>query len=179
MILNERRLSLEGRGNIMKNIAIIPARSGSKGLKNKNIKLFNGKPLMWYSIDVALQSGCFDEVMVSTDSEKYADIAKACGAEVPFLRTKGASADNASSWAVVREVIEDVFTSNGLEVTFKAKPILGVAGSGKHTHVGASVKLKDGSIKNLFAPLDMNNDYLWAVRLNAQNISSSCLSIRF
>ncbi len=61
---------------------------------------------------------------------------------------------------VVREVIEDVFTSNGLEVTFKAKPILGVAGSGKHTHVGASVKLKDGSIKNLFAPLDMNNDYL-------------------
>ena len=57
MILNERRLSLEGRGNIMKNIAIIPARSGSKGLKNKNIKLFNGKPLMRYSIDVALQSG--------------------------------------------------------------------------------------------------------------------------
>lgn len=90
----------------MKNIAIIPARSGSKGLKNKNIKLFNGKPLMWYSIDVALQSGCFDEVMVSTDSERYADIAKACGAEVPFLRTKDASTDNASSWAVVKEVIE-------------------------------------------------------------------------
>jgi len=61
---------------------------------------------------------------------------------------------------IVREVIEDVFTSNGLEVTFKAKPIHGVAGSGKHTHVGVSVKLKDGRIINLFAPSDMSNDYL-------------------
>lgn len=61
---------------------------------------------------------------------------------------------------VVREVIEDIFTTNGLEVTFKAKPIHGVAGSGKHTHVGVSAKLKDGSLKNLFAPVDMNNDYL-------------------
>ena len=61
---------------------------------------------------------------------------------------------------VVREVIEDIFTTNGLEVTFKAKPIHGVAGSGKHTHVGVSVKLKDGSIKNLFAPRDMKDDYL-------------------
>lgn len=61
---------------------------------------------------------------------------------------------------VVREVIEDIFTTNGLEVTFKAKPIHGVAGSGKHTHVGVSAKLKDGSIKNLFAPRDMKDDYL-------------------
>ncbi|WP_195250845.1 glutamine synthetase [Romboutsia sp. 1001713B170207_170306_H8] len=61
---------------------------------------------------------------------------------------------------VVREVIEDIFTSNGLEVTFKAKPIHGVAGSGKHTHVGVSARLKDGSLKNLFAPIDMKDDYL-------------------
>ncbi|RDY25216.1 glutamine synthetase, partial [Romboutsia weinsteinii] len=61
---------------------------------------------------------------------------------------------------LVREVIEDVFTSNGLEVTFKAKPIEGVAGNGGHTHVGASVKLKDGSFKNLFAPSDMKSDFL-------------------
>lgn len=67
------------------------------------------------------------------------------------------SADNE---LVVREVIEDIFTTNGLEVTFKAKPIYGVAGSGKHTHIGVSAKLKNGSIKNLFAPMDMNNDYL-------------------
>ncbi|WP_195939615.1 glutamine synthetase [Romboutsia sp. 1001713B170131_170501_G6] len=61
---------------------------------------------------------------------------------------------------LVREIIEDVFTSHGLEVTFKAKPIHGVAGSGEHTHVGVSAKLKDGSIKNLFAPRDMNEDYV-------------------
>lgn len=61
---------------------------------------------------------------------------------------------------LVREIIEDVFTSHGLEVTFKAKPIHGVAGSGGHTHVGVSAKLKDGSIKNLFAPKDMNKDYV-------------------
>lgn len=61
---------------------------------------------------------------------------------------------------LVREIIEDVFTSHGLEVTFKAKPIHGVAGSGGHTHVGVSAKLNDGSIKNLFAPRDMNKDYV-------------------
>jgi glutamine synthetase len=61
---------------------------------------------------------------------------------------------------IVREVIEDIFTSHGLEVTFKAKPIYGVAGSGGHTHVGVSVKLKNSSIKNLFAPNDMKKDYL-------------------
>ena len=61
---------------------------------------------------------------------------------------------------IVKEVIEDIFTMNGLEVTFKAKPIYGVAGSGGHTHVGASVKLKNGKMQNLFAPKDMKEDYL-------------------
>lgn len=89
----------------MKNIAIIPARSGSKGLKDKNIKELNGKPLLWYTIQAAINSGCFDEVMVSTDSEKYANIAKECGASVPFLRSKETSGDKASSWDTVREVL--------------------------------------------------------------------------
>ena len=61
---------------------------------------------------------------------------------------------------LVREVIEDIFTSNGLEVTFKAKPIHGVAGSGGHTHVGVSARLKNRKIINLFAPIDMKQDYL-------------------
>lgn len=61
---------------------------------------------------------------------------------------------------LVREVIEDIFTSNGLEVTFKAKPIHGVAGSGGHTHVGISAKLKNGKFINLFAPKNMKEDYL-------------------
>ncbi len=90
----------------MKNIAIIPARSGSKGLPDKNIKELNGRPLIAYSIEAALNSGCFDTVMVSTDSEKYADISRSYGAEVPFLRSEKTSSDSASSWDTVLEVLD-------------------------------------------------------------------------
>jgi CMP-N,N'-diacetyllegionaminic acid synthase len=90
----------------MNNIAIIPARSGSKGLIDKNIKVLYGKPLMVYSIEAALESSQFDEVMVSTDSEKYAEIAIKYGAVVPFLRSTEQSFDTASSWDVVKEVLE-------------------------------------------------------------------------
>ena len=81
----------------MKNIAIIPARSGSKGLPDKNIRLLNGKPLIAYTIEAAQKSNQFDTVMVSTDSEKYAELAREYGAEVPFLRSKQTSTDTASS----------------------------------------------------------------------------------
>ena len=71
----------------MRNIAIIPARSGSKGLKDKNIKELNGKPLMAYTIEAALESGIFDCVHVSTDSENYAEIGRQFGADVEGCRT--------------------------------------------------------------------------------------------
>ena len=87
------------------NLAIIPARSGSKGVIDKNIRELNGKPLMGYSIEAAIKSGCFGEVMVSTDSKEYADIAVACGAKVPFLRSVENSSEYAASWEVVREVL--------------------------------------------------------------------------
>ena len=90
----------------MRNLAIIPARSGSKGVKDKNIKILNGKPLMAYTIETALQSGEFAEVMVSTDSEKYAEIAKRNGANVPFLRSEDTASDGASTWDTVREVLD-------------------------------------------------------------------------
>lgn len=89
----------------MKNIAIIPARSGSKGLPDKNIRFVNGKPLIAYTIEAALQSGCFDTVHVSTDSEKYAEIAREYGADEPFLRSPELASDTASSWDAVREVL--------------------------------------------------------------------------
>ena len=91
----------------MRNIAIIPARSGSKGLKDKNIKELCGKPLLAYSINAALESKMFDTVMVSTDSEKYAEISRHYGAEVPFLRSAETSGDSAGSWDVVREVLNE------------------------------------------------------------------------
>lgn len=89
----------------MKTIAIIPARSGSKGLKDKNITPVCGRPLIDYTIKAALESGCFDTVMVSTDSEHYASISKECGAEVPFLRSEFTSSDVAGTWDAVREVL--------------------------------------------------------------------------
>ena len=90
----------------MKNLAIIPARSGSKGIRDKNIRDLNGRPLIYYSIAAALESGMFDTVMLSTDSEKYAMIGKNSGAEVPFLRSEKTSSDTASSWDAVSEVLE-------------------------------------------------------------------------
>lgn len=90
----------------MKNIAIIPARSGSKGLPDKNIKFLCGKPMMAYTIEAAISSKLFDEVMVSTDSEEYAEIAKKYGAKVPFLRSKKNSSDVANSWDMIEEVLE-------------------------------------------------------------------------
>ena len=90
----------------MKNLAIIPARSGSKGIKDKNIKLFKGKPLLAYSIEAALKAHVFDEIMVSTDNENYAQIAKKFGASVPFLRSKENASDAASTWDMVAEILE-------------------------------------------------------------------------
>lgn len=89
----------------MKNIAIIPARSGSKGLKNKNIKLLNKKPLIAYTIEAAQKSNMFDEIFVSTDSIEYSMIAKEWGANVPFLRSPELSTDVSSSWDVVKDTI--------------------------------------------------------------------------
>lgn len=90
----------------MKSVAIISARSGSKGIVDKNVKVLAGKPMMAYSIEAAINSNCFETVMVSTDSEQYADIAKKYGAEVPFLRSKFTASDTASSWDAVEEVLQ-------------------------------------------------------------------------
>lgn len=105
----------------MKSIAIIPARSGSKGIKDKNIRLLNGKPLMAYTIEAALQSKMFDCVHVSTDSEQYAKIARDSGADVPFLRESSLATDNASTWDTLRSVIENY---NQIEKNFDIVTLL-------------------------------------------------------
>lgn len=90
----------------MKNIAVIPARSGSKGLKDKNIKELNGTPLLAYSIEAAQQSEKYDIIHVSTDSEKYAEIARKYGADVPFLRSEELASDTSSTWDTMRFVLK-------------------------------------------------------------------------
>lgn len=90
----------------MKNIAIIPARGGSKRIPRKNIKSFMGKPIIAYSIEAALQSGLFEEVMVSTDDDEIARIARECGAKVPFMRSAETSNDYAGTADVILEVVK-------------------------------------------------------------------------
>ena len=90
----------------MKSLCIIPARGGSKRIPRKNIKPFLGKPIMAYSIEAALKSGIFDEVMVSTDDEEFAEVAKKYGASVPFLRSEATSNDYATTVDVLLEVVD-------------------------------------------------------------------------
>ena len=91
----------------MKKLAIIPARGGSKRIPHKNIRLFNDKPIIQYSIEVALQSGLFNDVMVSTEDKKIATLAKKLGASVPFYRSIEAASDKAT----IAEVMIDVLDS--------------------------------------------------------------------
>ena len=86
----------------MKNLAFIPARSGSKRVPNKNILDLNGKPLLFYTIDLALKSKCFDEVFLVTDSQEYAELGIKYGAKVLKLRPQNISSDNSPDidWVV-------------------------------------------------------------------------------
>lgn len=94
-------------GSKMKKIAIITARGGSKRIPHKNIKEFCGKPILAYSIEAAIKSGEFNEVMVSTDDEKIAEIAKEYGAKVPFYRSEKTSGDYATTNDVLLEVLAE------------------------------------------------------------------------
>lgn len=89
-----------------KAIAVIPARGGSKRIPRKNIKEFYGKPLIAYSIQTAIESKLFDKIIVTTDDEEIADVAKTYGAEVPFIRPKALSDDFTGTADVVSHAIE-------------------------------------------------------------------------
>ena len=95
----------------LKTIAIIPARGGSKRIPRKNIKDFLGKPIIAYSIEAAIQSKLFDEVMVSTDDDEIAEIAKKYGASVPFMRSE----ENADDYATLADVLEEVILNIGIK----------------------------------------------------------------
>jgi N-acylneuraminate cytidylyltransferase len=86
-------------------ISIIPARGGSKRIPQKNIKNFSGKPMLSYAIGACKEADIFSEIMVSTDTEEIADIARRYGAQVPFLRSPGTSNDTAVTYDVLEEVI--------------------------------------------------------------------------
>ncbi|MFT6152992.1 MAG: pseudaminic acid cytidylyltransferase [Bermanella sp.] len=98
------------------NIAIIPARAGSQRVTNKNIRPFNGKPIIAYSIEAALQSQLFDDVVVSTDSEKIANIAKQYGANVPWLRPKDIADHHTPTLPVIQHAINLYEAQNNVTI---------------------------------------------------------------
>ena len=93
----------------MRKVAFIPSRSGSKRIKNKNIKSFHGHPLLAYTIETAIKSKVFDDIIFATDSSKYAEIAKYYGAEIPFLRNEEICGDKSPDFEWVEYML------NGLE----------------------------------------------------------------
>jgi len=103
----------------MTDIAIIPARGGSKRIPRKNIRLFCGRPMIYYSILAALESEQFSQVIVSTDDEEIRDIAESCGARVPFLRPKKLADDFAPTVPVIAHAIETC-EEIGLDVNYVA-----------------------------------------------------------
>ncbi len=88
-----------------KAVAIIPARGGSKRIPRKNIRPFEGKPIIAYSIEAARASGCFDTILVSTDDPQIAEVARSYGADVPFMRSDRTSDDHSGLAEVAAEVI--------------------------------------------------------------------------
>ena len=94
------------------NICVIPARGGSKRIPRKNIKEFNGKPIIAYSIEAALKSNCFDQVIVSTDDDEISEVARKYGAKVPFIRPDELSTDYAGTIPVIKHAIEWVEDNN-------------------------------------------------------------------
>ncbi len=96
----------------MKILGIVIAREGSRGLPGKNIKLLNGKPLIAYSVEAAINSGVIDKLIVSTDSDKIADTAAEFGADIPFKRPDSLASDNADSMDAVLHAMDHAEKNN-------------------------------------------------------------------
>lgn len=135
-------------------VAIIPARGGSKRIPKKNIKNFHGKPLIAYSIEVALKSKLFDKVVVSTDDEEIAKIAKEFGAEVPFLRPKELSDDFTGTGAVINHAI-NFLKEQGENIDFVCTIYATAPFLQEKYLIKAYQKIKDSNAKNAFSCTSM------------------------
>lgn len=156
----------------MPKIAIIPARGGSKRIPRKNIRNFLGKPIIAYVIDAALKSGLFDIVMVSTDDEEIATIARAYGAETPFVRSAQNSNDMATTADVLLEVFE-FYKSKDLEFTFAAciYPCAPFVTADLLTH--AATRLQEEQADVVFPVVRYSHPIQRAVKLDTKGIISN------
>ena len=135
-------------------VAIIPARGGSKRIPRKNIKDFHGKPLIAYSIEVALKSKLFDKVIVSTDDEEIAKIAMQYGAVIPFLRPKELSDDFTGTGAVVEHIM-NYLKQQGENYDFICTIYATAPFLDKKYLIEGFEKLKNSSAKNAFSCTSM------------------------
>lgn len=154
----------------MRNLCVIPARGGSKRIPRKNIKEFLGKPILAYSIDLALASGLFSEIMVSTDDEEIAEIAKSHGAVVPFLRSMKNADDFATTADVIREVLDQYVkfekTFNYICCLYPTAPLVKV-GSIDH----AFKVLTQGGFASVFPIVKFSYPIQRALKVDGQKVS--------
>lgn len=146
-------------------IAIIPARSGSKGLKDKNIRFMNGKPLLAYSVESAIDTDIFDVVHVSTDSQQYADLAKEYGADEPFLRDESNSSDISSSWDAVREVLNKYSKiGKNFDICMLLQPTSPLREA--HNIIEAYKLFKDKKAKSLTSVTEVDHPVQWCFKID-------------
>ena len=154
----------------MPRLAIIPARGGSKRIPRKNIKNFHGKPIIAYSIEAALKSGLFDEVMVSTDDEEIKIISLELGAKVPFLRSENTSNDTATTLEVIREVLESYKkedrTFDEVCCIYPTAPLM------KSSHLTAGLDLLENEIASVFPVVPFSFPILRSLKVDEDNFVS-------
>ncbi|MBK8748482.1 MAG: pseudaminic acid cytidylyltransferase [Saprospiraceae bacterium] len=154
----------------MPRLAIIPARGGSKRIPRKNIKNFHGKPIIAYSIEAALKSGLFDEVMVSTDDEEIKIISLEYGAKVPFLRSENTSNDTATTLEVIREVLESYKkedrTFDEVCCIYPTAPLM------KSSHLTAGLDLLENEIASVFPVVPFSFPILRSLKVDEDNFVS-------
>lgn len=146
------------------NTAIIPARGGSKRIPRKNIKLFYGKPIIAYSIEAALNSGCFERVIVSTDDDEIAAVALRYGAEVPFMRPSNISDD----FATTVEVIQHAIYSLNLSESSNVCCLYATAPFVTSRQINAGLKLLESDVLDyVFSATEYSFPIQRAIRLDA------------
>lgn len=149
-------------------VCIIPARGGSKRIKNKNIKKFAGFPMISHVIKMTVNSGLFSKVIVSTDSKKIAKISKNAGAEVPFLREKKLAGDKVSTFDVLKDVINKLYINNKFFVCIYPTAVLINSKQLKK----ALFKIKKNNFDQLIAIKKFNNSPWRGLKKNKNLISS-------
>ncbi len=154
----------------MPRLAIIPARGGSKRIPRKNIKNFHGKPIIAYSIETAIKSGLFDEVMVSTDDVEIKNISLELGAKVPFLRSENTSNDTATTLEVIREVLESYKkedrTFDEVCCIYPTAPLM------KSSHLTAGLDLLENEIASVFPVVPFSFPILRSLKVDEDNFVS-------